>query len=152
MFTPPEVVERWKPALKIKRFGLHRLAGDERYIGLRDGCAGIAEAIDDRITAVAAEIAERYLHAGRGLPALVFGEIEHALDPQHGIAIDALCDDVGNRPFMLDEFFQNPVEQFVRRQRILIGLVFAQFRGRRLGEDVLRNDDSVRPECAIGFP
>ena len=40
----------------------------------------LAELIDDRIAAIAAEIPGRNLHAGRGLAALVLGEIEHALD------------------------------------------------------------------------
>jgi len=42
--------------------------------------SGIAKLVDDRIAAVAAEILPRDLHAGRGLSALVFSDVEQARD------------------------------------------------------------------------
>src|SRR5262249_6896434 len=62
---------------------------DHAVVGLRQRRAGVAEAVDDRIAAVAAEILERDLDAGRRLPALVFGKVEHALDPHDEVTIEA---------------------------------------------------------------
>ncbi len=70
--------------LKIERFAFGRLAGDQRDVRRRQRRAGIAEAVGDRIAAVAAEILQRHLDARRRLPALVFGDVEHALDAHHG--------------------------------------------------------------------
>ena len=81
--------------LEIERFGLARRAGlEQRAVRLRHRRAGVAEAVDDRITAVAAEILQRHLDAGRRLPALVFGEIEQPPDLEHDVAVEARGDDV----------------------------------------------------------
>src|SRR5580704_17436040 len=70
--------------LQIERLAVRRGAGGEqREVGLRQRRAGIAETVGDRIAAIAAEILERYLDAGRGLPALVFGEIDEARSEEH---------------------------------------------------------------------
>src|ERR1700680_1022844 len=55
--------------------------GSRSQVGLRQWRAGIAEAIDDGITSVAAEVLQRDLHPGRRLPALVFGKLEDAAYP-----------------------------------------------------------------------
>src|SRR3974390_1366035 len=67
--------------LIIEGFGLRCFARDQRNIGRRQRCARVAEAVGDWITAVAAEILQRYLHAGRRLTSLVFGDVEHTLHP-----------------------------------------------------------------------
>ena len=120
----------------------------QRLVRLRGDLALIAEAVDDRIAAVAAEILAGHLHAGRGLAALVFGEVEQPLDLLDGLEIVPAGDDLGDAHLALDEAAQDVVEHVVGRQRILVLLVLAQLRGRRLREDVLRDDDAVRPERA----
>ena len=64
-----------------------------RDTSVSSGCgqrlAGIAKFIGDRIAAVAPEIPARHLDAGRGLPALVFGDVEQTIDPRHHVTIEA---------------------------------------------------------------
>ena len=96
-----------------------------REIGRSRLRAGIAKTVRNRIAPVAAEIPERHLDARRRLPPLVFGDIEHALDLHHGVAIEPGRDDGGNRLLALDQPLQDLVENVVRRQRVLVGLVFA---------------------------
>ena len=107
-------------------------------VGLGQRLAGVAEAVGDRIAAVAAEIPRRDLHARRRLPALVFGEVEQPLDPRHHLGRSKpAATIVGERLLALDQALQDVVEHVVGRQRILVGLVLAQLRRRRLGDDVL---------------
>src|SRR5262249_57765285 len=54
---------------------------DHAVVGLRQRRAGIAEAVDDRIAAGAAENFLGGLYAGRRPPALLFGAVWHALEP-----------------------------------------------------------------------
>ena len=61
-------------------------------------------------------------------------------------------DNIGNPHLAFDETLENIVENRIGRQRILVLLIFAQFGGRRLGDDVRRNDDAIRSERAFGFP
>jgi len=78
--------------------------------------------------------------ARRRLPPLVFGDVEQAVDPRHRLAIESLGHDRGQRLFPLDQPLQDRIEHLVGRQRILVGLVFAQLRGRRPGDDIHRDD------------
>src|SRR5712671_3373118 len=104
-------------ALKVESFGLARRAGLEQgAVRFRQWRAAVAEAIDDRIAAVAAEIPQRHLDAGRRLPPLVFGEIEQAPDLEHDVAVEARGDDGGDRLLALDQPFQDLVEHVVGRQ------------------------------------
>src|SRR4051794_22154050 len=57
-------------AWRLSRTALQRFVGLERHLPL------IAEATDDRVAAVAAKILAGDLHAGRGLAALVLGDVE----------------------------------------------------------------------------
>src|SRR5215510_7615342 len=70
---------------KIEGLALCRRSLEQRAVRSGERRAGIAEAVDDRIAAVAAEILQRHLDPGRRLPALVFGQMEHALDFHHGV-------------------------------------------------------------------
>src|SRR6185436_12138347 len=75
---------------EIVCIALRRDVPHQRTIGRRQRLAGIAEAVHDRIAPVAAKILQRHLDAGRRLPALVFGEVEHAFDLRHGFAVEAI--------------------------------------------------------------
>src|SRR6516165_4933234 len=67
-------VAKHGPGLEIERVAVAGSAlRQERGIRLRQRCACIAEAIGDRVAAVAAEILERHLDPGSGLAALVLG-------------------------------------------------------------------------------
>src|SRR3954452_7582251 len=82
---------------EIEGFALGLVKRADGFVRLRQRGPGIAEFVHDRIAAVAAEIAQRDLDAWRGLAPLVFGQVEHAVDAQHQIAIKARRDDVGDR-------------------------------------------------------
>ena len=62
------------PNLKIEGVALRSLTVfEQRTVGRGQRRTGITEPINDRIAAVAPEIAQRHFYAGRRLPALVFG-------------------------------------------------------------------------------
>ena len=137
---------------KVERFAFRPCERAHRFVGLRQRRAGIAEAVDDRIAPVAAEILQRHLHARRRLPALVFGEIEHAVDaaaPCRGRSPPRRC---RRRLLALDQPLKDRIEHLIGRQRILVLLVLAQLRGRRLGDDVLWDHVAVGPERAGRLP
>src|SRR3954463_9543866 len=72
------------------------------------------ETVGDRIAPVAAEGATRDLHTRRRLPALVFGEIEHAPDAvDHRLRMPAR-DDIGDRHFLFDQAIEHVVEFDIR--------------------------------------
>src|SRR5262245_43343810 len=123
---PSPAAEERGERSEIVRFALRGRVLYQRLVGLGQGRAGIAEAVDDGIAAVAAEILQRHLDAGRRLPALILGDIEHALDLHDRLAVKAVFDDLGDRLFALDQTFQDLIEHVVGRQRVLIGLVLAQ--------------------------
>src|SRR2546430_13068203 len=72
------------PRSEIEGFALGRNVLHQRAVGLGQRCAGIAEAVDDGVAAVAAEIPQRHLDAGGRLPALVLGKGQHAPAPLYG--------------------------------------------------------------------
>src|SRR5262250_2000707 len=57
--------------LVVERFAFRGGALQQRGVRLRQRCAGFAEAVDDGVAAVAAEILQRHFHPGGGLAALV---------------------------------------------------------------------------------
>ncbi len=65
--------------------------------------AGVAEAVDDRIAPVAAEILRADLDPRRRLAALVLGEIEELFDPLHRLRVITLGNDVGDPHLLLDQ-------------------------------------------------
>src|SRR5215475_4483058 len=137
---------------EIVGFALRGRVFHQRVVGLGQRRARVAEAVDDGVAAVAAEVLQRYLDAGRRLPALVLGEIEHALDLHDRLAVEAVRDDLGDRLFALDQPFEDLVEYVVGWQRVLVGLVLAQLGGGRTGENIVGNDLRVWPERAVGLP
>ena len=76
---------------------VHRAA-----LGLGKHGPGIAKAVGDRIAPVAAEILQCHFDTRGRLPALVFGEVDHTVDPQDGFSIKPGGDDLGDRLFTLD--------------------------------------------------
>ena len=114
--------------------------------------AGIAEGVGDRIAPVAAEILQRDLHARCGLAPFVFGKVQHTVDLHHGFLVETRGNDRCNRLFELDQAIQDLIQHVVRRQRVLVLLVFAQFRRRRTRQDALGNDDAVRTQGAFRLP
>src|SRR5262249_58503448 len=64
---------------EIVRFALRGRVLHQRFVGLGQRRAGIAEAVDDGIAAVATAILQRHPHPARPLPALVLRENEPAL-------------------------------------------------------------------------
>src|SRR3954465_1454420 len=92
---------------EIVCIALRRDVPQQRTIGRRQRLAGIAEAVHDRITPGAAENLYRPLDAGRRLPALVFGEVEHAFDLRHGLAVKAIRDDLRDRLLALDQSLED---------------------------------------------
>ena len=71
------------------------------------------------------------------LAAFVFACQYETRDPSHRRFVETGGDDFSLRLFQFDEAFEDRVEHFVRRQRILIGLVLTQL-GRRWTLDNLR--------------
>src|SRR5499433_3358413 len=133
---------------EIVRFALRGRVLHQRVVGLGQRRAGIAEAVDDGVAAVAAEILERHLDAGRRLPALILGEIEHALDLHDRLAVEAVLDDLGDRLFAFDQTFEDLIEHVIGRQRVLVGLVLAQFGGGRARQNIVGNYLRAGPERA----
>src|SRR5258706_11129000 len=76
----------------------------------------IAERVGDGIAPVAAEIARADLHTGRRLPALVFADIEKLFDALHGRGVVALGAGILERHLVLDQAFEDAVENFIGRQ------------------------------------
>src|SRR5437773_12280247 len=108
-----------------------------RFKSMRGTCmAGglFAECIAQRIAAIPTEALARDLHAGGRLPALVFRGVEQPLHARHRLARKPAGDDLRHAQLLLDEPLEDGVELFVRRQRVLVRLVRAQLRRRRLGD------------------
>src|ERR1700730_10607209 len=96
-------------------------------------------AVRDRHAPVAAEGAFGDLDAGGRLSALVLGEIDQAdraLDLDLG---ESLGDQLLASVMELDVSVQDPVEQLIRWQRVLVALVVPELGGGRALEDRLRN-------------
>ena len=59
---------------------------------------------------------------GRGLGALVFVEVDAALNPAHGFFLEASSNDFARALIFLNVELENLIEDVVGRQRILIDL------------------------------
>src|SRR5688572_18729886 len=115
--------------------------------------ARIAVAVGDRIAAAEAERLLGNLDARCRLPALVFGDVEHPLDLLDECKVETALrapDDLGYPQLFLDQPLEDLVEDRVRREGILVGLIGPQLRARRLVDDRLRNDWALRPEAVAG--
>src|SRR5690606_24573861 len=88
-------------------------------------------AIADRVAAFAAEGATRKLWSGGRLLPLPFAAAYQLDDPVDCRGVESRRDDVLARLFEVHVAAQDRVEHVVGRQRVLVGLVVAQFRGRR---------------------
>src|SRR5215472_16821546 len=140
------------PGSQIVSFALQDCVFRELAVRLPQRRTGIAEAVDDRVAAVAAEILQRHLDAGRRLPALVLGKMQHALDLHDCLAVEAFRHDLGDRLLALDQTFEDLIEHIVRRQRVLVGLVLAQLRAGRTRENAVWDHRAVGTSRAIGLP
>jgi len=60
--------------------------GSPERMARRRGLTPVPEPVRDRVPPVAAEILPGDLHAGCGLPPLVFSDVEQVLDAHHGRA------------------------------------------------------------------
>src|SRR5512132_1487056 len=140
------------PRSEIEGFALGRRILHQAAVGLGQWRAGIAEAVDDGVAAVAAEIPQRHLDAGGRLPTLVLGKLQHALDLYDGLAIETLLDDLGDRLLALDQTLENLVEYVIGRQRVLIGLVLAQLGARRTRENAVGDHRAIGAQRALRLP
>ena len=80
----------------------------------------------DRVAPVAPEIAVADLDARRRLPPLVFGQMQQPLDARDQRRIDSLRGQLARGALMLHQPDQDPVEQVIVRQAVLVLLVGAQ--------------------------
>ena len=126
---------------------LQRLVRPERDLAL------VAEAVDDRIAAVAAEILARRPSRPAPPGGACIRRDRAGARPSCTVSRSwPARHDVGDAHLALDQALQDVVEHVVGRQRILVLLVLAQLGRRRLGDDVLRDHHAVRPERAGGLP
>src|SRR5438552_14700217 len=77
----------------------------------------------DRHLAANAKRAAGDLQSGRGLFALVFVEIDAALHPAYGFFVKSPGDDVARAQVFFDVKLQDLIQNFVRRQGVLVFLV-----------------------------
>src|ERR1700733_11426430 len=101
----------------------------------RGGRARSSVTVRDRHAPVAAEGASGDLDPGGRLAALVLGEIHEANRAVHLLGGQPFGDQLLAAVVELDVAVQDPVEQLVRGQRILVALVLAQLRGWGAGDD-----------------
>src|SRR5581483_6765060 len=124
--------------LEVERFVPAGSGGlKQRLVRLGQWRARIAEAVNDRVAAVAPEVLQRHLHPRAGLAPLVLGDMQQALDPHHGIAIKTGSNDCSDRFLTLHQPLQDRIEHRIGRQRILVLLILAQLRGRLPGNNVI---------------
>src|SRR4051812_8212142 len=98
------------------------------------------EFLRDRHASTDTEGASSNLEAGCGLFALIFVEIYATDDPVDGGGIKSPGDN-GRRPMVfLNVKPQNFIQNFVRRESILIGLIGAQFGAWRFFNRAMRNE------------
>ena len=103
----------------------------------------------DGQAAVAAERLGRDLDAGRGLTALVLVDVDHAHDALDRRLVVAQGDDLGDAAILLDVLFDDGVENFVRRQGVLVQLARLEFGAGRFGDHGLGDDGLLADRVAI---
>src|SRR5664280_3182484 len=114
-------------------FVLQKTESRRPSFGLPEPADAVAEAVDDRVAAVAAESLAANLDARGRLPALVFGDVEQTLDAFDHLRRVAAGDDLVQGRLLLDQAMQYAVEVGIGRQAVLVGLVVAQLGAGRLG-------------------
>src|SRR5436309_14834122 len=96
--------------------------------GARGDLSLTAPAVGDRRAAVAAERLRPQLDAGRRLPALVLGAVDHPDRALDDVLVEPVARQLLERTVVLDVLLEHFVELRIRRQRILVELVVSQFR------------------------
>src|SRR4051812_47531001 len=102
--------------------------------------ASAAETVRDRQPPVAPEGARGYADAGRRLPPLVFGQVDHADHPLYVLARQPQPGQLVGVEVALDVTLEDLVEHLVGRQRVLVLLVGRQLSRRRPGRDIGRDE------------
>src|SRR6185437_2268602 len=100
----------------------------------------LAVSLSNRNTPPDAERLAGHFQSGRGLAALVFVQINQPHDALHRSFVKSARDDFRSGPALDHVGFEDRVEDVVRWQRVLVGLVRAQFCGRRFGDGRSRDD------------
>ena len=85
------------------------------------------------------------------MPPLVFGNVEQALDPHHGIAFEPFGDQLIDALFVLDQPEQDAVKHRIGRQRILVLLIGAQFGRWGAGDDPFGHHRAIGAEADLRF-
>src|SRR5205807_6946218 len=98
-----------------------------------------APVVRNRRAAVAAERLRPQLYAGRRLPALVLGAVDHPYRALDDVLVEPVARQFLERTVVLDVLLEHFVELRIRRQRILVELVVSQFRAGRAVDDRLRD-------------
>jgi len=115
---------------KIHRAGLHDGGGADRRAASATACRD-RELVDDRIARSRPKLRSVTFHAGAAWRRLYSARLRHASSASRSRAKPSATI-IGDRLLALDEALQNGVEHIVGRQRVLVGLVLAAIRGRRL--------------------
>ena len=79
-------------------------------------------------------------HPGRGLAALVLGQVDQAHHPGHQLLVEARFDQLAGGQVALHVGLEDRVEHLVGRQALVVALVGAQLGRRRLGQHRLGDD------------
>src|SRR5690348_4123041 len=123
--TPPE-----SPPAASRRLRANRPDEDSR-----GGSPAIllSKGIRHRIAAVPTEVTTGHFRPGSCLPAFEFSEAEQPCHFANRVGVIPFGNEPGHAPVTLDERIENAVQEIIRRQAVLVGLPFAQLRGRWLG-------------------
>src|SRR3954452_6261658 len=112
-------------------------AGDFRLGDVRRGL--LAPGVGDGEPAVTTEVLRRDLRPGWGLPPLVLRRVDQPDDPFDELAVVTGTDQLVAAQVALDVVVEQPVEDVVRRQPVLVELAGSELRGWRLVDDLLRD-------------
>lgn len=93
----------------------------------------------DGHAAAESERAAGDFEAWGGLSSFVLASVDHANDAEDGCLIETLLHDLCGSQVLLDISVEDGVEEFIRREGVLVGLVWLQFGGWRLGDAVAGN-------------
>ncbi len=82
----------------------------------------------------------------------MLAEVDESRDARDGVGIKTVSDEVVRRTLTLDVGFDDEVEDFVGRERVLVSLVLAKFGAGRLFDGVDGDHDAVAVEVACELP
>src|SRR5436309_698887 len=99
----------------------------------------LSPTVRDRRPPVATERLRRQAHARRCLPALVLRAVDQFDGPGDDVWIEPVRGQLLVRAVMLDVSLEHLIELGVRRQRVLVQLVFAELGARGAVDDGLRD-------------